>query len=147
MKQQLVALLLMAMPALAAPPAKLHLQVHTYEGIDYTCYVANGRVWYEFNGRRLAERPLKPTEIDELEASLRQQRFQDLPRSMIYATIDSRDTITVWTGNKPKVVEATTSYHGQWQSQFKRFQSILQAIRRVAPIPGFQIEKLRSKTT
>ena len=145
MKRQIVALLLMVAPALAAPPARLHLQVFTYEGIEYICQVANGRVWYEFNGKRLAERPLKPTEIEQLEAALRQQRFQDLPSRIITATIDSRDTVTVWHGGKPKTVEATTSYQGKLQPQFKRFQVILQAIRRIAPIPGAQIEKLRSQ--
>ena len=147
MKRQIVALLLIVAPALAAPPARLHLQVFSYEGIEYTCHVANGRVWYDFNGKKLTERPLKPTEIEQLEATLRQQRFQDLPPRIVSATIDSRDTVTVWHGGKPKTVEATTSYRVKLQPQFKRFQTILQTIRRIAPVPGAQIEKLRSQAT
>jgi hypothetical protein len=132
------------LPAWAAPTGTLRLQLHTYEGIEFTCKVANGRVWYEFAGHKLAARALRASEVRDLETALKVQRFQELPPHMVQSSCDSRDTLTVWRAGKSKVVQATTAYGGSRAAEFKRFQSILQVIRRIAPVPGAQIEALRT---
>ncbi len=132
-------LLCSALPGVAEPPYRLHIELHTYEGIEYTCHVQEGRVWYEFAGKKLKERALKPQEVAAIKATLLKQRFRDLPSAMVRPSIDSRDTLTVWQGKKSKEVVATIPYQGPLQADYLRFQAIERAIRQIAPIPSAEI--------
>lgn len=131
---------LLGLPAFSTP---LHLELYFYEGTEFTCHMEKSRVWYDFAGKKLGDRPLTPKEIQEVESALRLQRFQELPPKMIQATVDSSQTLTVWQGKKFKAVQATNPYEGPLKADFMRFQTILKVIERVAPVPGAEIERLR----
>lgn len=123
----------------------LRLQLFSYEGREYTCHIQQGRCWYECRGKRLVERTLKAAELAGLEKCLQKQRFDQLPAKLTLPRCDSADELTVWRQGKARTVRATTSYSGPKQVEFRRFQAIVKQIRRLAPIPGREIDEVYSR--
>lgn len=119
----------------------LRLRLFTYEGIEFTCHIQQGRCWYECQGKSLASRKLKTGELERLEKCLQQQRFEQLPMKLVQPTCDSADELTVWRQGKARTVRATSSYSGPKQAEFRRFQTIVKSIRSLAPIPSREIER------
>lgn len=132
---RLVLWLMLCAPVCARP--LLHLELYSYEGVDYTCHIRRGHVWYEWQSRTVAKRQLSQAELRRLQQLLEQHRFDTLPGEMRERFVDSFDSLTVWDGRQHKRVTATTRYSGPKQAEFKRFRALLAGIRKIAPIPRF----------
>lgn len=124
--------LLLTVAAAAVP---LRVELYTYEGVDYTCHIRDGQVWYESQARVLGRRALKPGEEVRLRKLLAREQFNSLPEVLRKKRVDSFDSVTVWDGKLQKKVTGSTSYDGPRQAEFKRFRAVIAGIRAVAPIP------------
>ncbi len=119
---------LLVLHALGQP---LNFTLDRYEGREFQCLVEGRRCYYRVGGLKLASKTLTPDEVRQLRQAFQRADFGNLPGQMVQPTCDSYDRLR-WGS---LTVRATDLYQGPHQSQFRRFRQLVQAIRRVAPIP------------
>lgn len=118
-----------------AAAEQLRLVYTRYEGLEFFCHVEKNRCWYEFNGKKLAERSLKPAEIQSLRDCLQNERFWSLPPRMGNPRMDSYNCLKVWKKGKPYQVLATDSAGLEAKTDYQRFGRIIECVRKTAPLP------------
>ncbi|MBS2034932.1 hypothetical protein JST97_08085 [bacterium] len=120
----------------AAWGTPLHVELHFYEGREYDCTVDHGMIWYTYRAQQLTPRRLTRAESERLEALLN-KNFPGLPAELRQARVDSTWTLRY----QKKSVLGTTSYSGPAQAEYRRFRAIVDALLKIAPVPGREIEK------
>ena len=116
------------------------LVVNRYEGIEYSCHIKKDLCWYEFRGKKIAEKTLTPAEQKRLTDSLNNEKFWTLPASMGNSRMDSSSTVKIWRSGKLQQVRSTDSPGEEPEEAFKRLKRILDVIESIAPLPRDEIQ-------
>ena len=116
------------------------LIVNRYEGIEYSCHIKKNLCWYEFRGKRIAEKTVTPADQKRLTDSLNKEKFWTLPVSMGSGRMDSSSTVKIWRSGKLQQVRSTDSPGEEPEEVFQRLQRILQVIESIAPLPRDEMQ-------